>query len=136
MAADTMPSALENRRSTGVFPSPQELAEYEQLVPGAGEKLLQLLQEQQKHRMELETATLLNNRREARLGQVSAFFLSILSLLCGFILSTRGIEVAGTILATSGLLTCVVAFLMYRIPGKSSPNQSEASTRYVDREGV
>lgn len=76
---------------SGPIPPAQELANYNNVVPNAAERILQMAEKNQQHQIDIETLALNSARKEARRGQifavlitVSAFFSSIAAMIMGF----------------------------------------------------
>jgi uncharacterized membrane protein len=59
------------------LPTPEELAAYERVAPGAAERILAMAEAQTRHRRELESAVVLNNISSERRAQWLAFCLAL-----------------------------------------------------------
>lgn len=88
------------------FPSPAELAEYEVVVPGMGQRLLATFEDQAKHRMTLETYVVKWDVIRSNVGLGAGFIFGIVVLAAAFYLILNGHE--GT-----GVVTIIVEFLAY-----------------------
>ena len=60
----------------GPLPPPQTLEGYERVVPGSANRILQLVERQSEHRMEMEKALIDGDSRRSYLGLIAGFLLS------------------------------------------------------------
>lgn len=60
---------------SGPLPAPQELAEYDLVVPGAADRIITRFEKQSDHRMNLETSVIKHDNVRAYLGMVGGFLL-------------------------------------------------------------
>jgi uncharacterized membrane protein len=95
----------------GPLPDPQTLAHYDQILPGAAERILVLAENQQAHRHSLESKAIGTDSRNSLAGIVSAFVISMTTILAGGYVATSGAEWPGVLLGTSGLASVVGVFI-------------------------
>jgi uncharacterized membrane protein len=81
----------------GPIPPPQMLADYERILPGAAERLLQMAEREQKHRHDSTSAAL---ERECAQDRRVAFLYGS-GQLCGFLIALGGMS-AGALLCYAG----------------------------------
>lgn len=83
--------------------SPQTLMQYEQIDPGRAKKLLDMAEEQQRHRIEMERAVLLSDISRSQSGSKAAYIL----LFCMMLLTAYGYS-RGEFAYTSGAIVAVM----------------------------
>ena len=98
----------------GPLPSPESMAKYEQLWPGATEFFFAQLEKQSSHRQDLEKSVVTNNIKSTNRGQWMAFVLFLLVTLLGFGAIVLGHDINGTIIALAGLAAQLALFFMRR----------------------
>jgi uncharacterized membrane protein len=99
---------------SGPLPPAAEMGRFEEILPGAAERILAMAESSQKHTQEMEYDALHSLRKEVRRGQylgilvtMSAFFTS------GYMASIGQPEVAGIIGGTT-VVSIAVAFVLGR----------------------
>ncbi len=95
----------------GVIPTPDLLAQYNAIVPGAAERILQLAEEQTKYRYQLEKAHLGAEATKAYIVMGTGAAIAALCLAFGFIVILSGSTPAGIVLAIMGVALLVGALL-------------------------
>lgn len=96
---------------TGPLPPPGALREYEQLLPGAGERIVALAERQVAHRHMLERWTVNSSVRIEQRGQWIAATIGVLAIACGtYLMATDhdGWGFATIVTAIAGLLGAAV----------------------------
>ena len=101
----------------GPLPDPDSLAQYEQLVPGAAERFLVIVEKQVAHRlrMESEDSTRLN------WGLAAAFVVVILILAAGAVLTYFGYGWAGAAVIGINVVGLAAVFITGGIRRRRSP---------------
>src|SRR3990167_1317930 len=79
---------------SGPIPHPSLLQKYNEIVPGAAERILVMGEQQSKHRMELEKDVIESDIKKSEQGQKYAFRIAILGLVIAAWLGSSGYEVA------------------------------------------
>jgi uncharacterized membrane protein len=109
----------------GPMPSPDVMAKYEELYPGAVEFFFHQLQQQSEHRQALERAVTEHNIRASNRGQWMAFILFFVVAAAGFTGIFLGRSVAGTITALAGLAGPLALFFNRRKRSDSALRRKE-----------
>ena len=96
---------------SGPLPPPAVLQRYDQVVPGAAERLLRMAENQSKHRQELERIVVRSGSRDSLLGIIAGVLVS-----CGFLWLTyyaisRGHVITGSFLGTVNIVSLVGVFV-------------------------
>ena len=105
------PGLPEGGFPVGVIPTPDLLAQYNAIVPGAAERILQLAEEQTKYRYQLEKAQLAAEETKAYIVMGVGAAIAALCLAFGFIVILSGSTLAGIVLAIMGVALLVGALL-------------------------
>jgi uncharacterized membrane protein len=96
---------------SGPLPPPSTLERYEQVVPGAAERLITMAERNQSHRHALETAAVHHEIQIANRGQISAALVALASIGAGTYIASLGQTVAGTGLIGGVIATIAIAHL-------------------------
>lgn len=95
----------------GPLPPAVELQGYNQIVPGAAERIIALAEKQAAHRMELEKHAVAEQLRQSARGQIFALIIGVAGITGAVVVGITGNAwVAGTI-ATASLGTLAVSFI-------------------------
>ena len=91
---------------SGPLPAPSDLAKYDAIVPGMGERLLTTFEKQADHRMALERHVIHSDATRANFGLAAAFVFGLVLLAAAVYLVVNGFE-------TAGIAAIVTEFLTY-----------------------
>lgn len=100
---------------SGPLPSPETLAGYSSLIPNGADRIMQMAEKQQEHRMQMEKSVIKSQMAQSNIGQFLAFFIGLAALGASTYCIVTGHEWSGSILGLGGLTSLVTAF----IKGKS-----------------
>lgn len=113
----------------GPIPPPHLLAQYDQLLPGAAERLIKMAEDEAEHRRGIERAVVsadINDRRdgriEARIGQVCGLAIGLVALGLGTLAALNGAPWFGGFIGTGGVGTLVAIFVYGRINAAAHSN--------------
>ena len=109
----------------GPLPPPDILAAYNTVVNNAAERIITMAEEQNKHRMKLESIIIPNREGLARRGQTCALIIGITGIAGTVICAWLNQPVIGSVLGGSTLGSIVLAF----ISGKSKQEKSLAQKK-------
>ena len=103
---------------SGPLPLPADFRQYEETLPGAAERILQLAERQQSHRHQIEMAALATtdkivtaDSRRSYLGIILAFIIAMTGLLGGIMLIATGRGGFGLALCLSMLVGLAAVFV-------------------------
>lgn len=99
------------------LPSPDAVQRYEQVLPGAADRIMKLLENQAEHRMDMETALVEGALRTERLGQIFGLSIVIVVFVVSALLIEGGHGIAGTVLGVTDLVALIAVFLRGRGDG-------------------
>lgn len=106
------------------------LAEYDKLEPGRGLKILDWIEDQSHHRMDLEKMVITSDVRRSWWGLVAGFIVVMSFLGAGTALVIAGHDWAGGTIAVAAVSGTVVAFITGRT---SARKERESKSRAVKR---
>lgn len=97
---------------SGPLPHPAILGGYEQVCPGAAERILAMAEKEQAHTHALRSEHIRENSEATQRGQLFALIIGVSSVIGAV---TAPSAVVGGVIATCGLGTLAIAFLGARI---------------------
>ena len=115
-----VPSFLKTNQSVKVeqisfrqapIPTPEELAGYENICPGAADRIIRMAEEQGNHRRTQEQKAVTAAIIDGHLGLCFAFILSIIGFILGYLLIQSDHMIAGTIFSGISFLSIIKAFI-------------------------
>ena len=116
----TGPAVLREQRSLAVqqiyqgpLPSPEDLARYEEVMPGLGDTIVSMATGEQAHRHKMETVAV----KSFSVGPWLAFTLGVLSIVAAVILLLNGIGWPALFLIPTGFIPSALSSLPRRNNG-------------------
>jgi len=119
--------AYEQHSFSGPLPHPEILRQFEQVSPGAAERIIKMAEEQSLHRRELEKKVIESDISQSKWGQRLGFVISMTGLVVSALVAIYGNPIAGTIIGV-GTIASLVGVFMY---GTNSRKQ-EREKKEVD----
>lgn len=96
---------------SGPLPPSDDFARYEQVTPGAGDRILKMTEDQAKHRQSLEMKMLKSEVRSTLIGQIMAFIICIIVLIAGIYFVLKGMNGKGFVAIFTPLGFLIGSFL-------------------------
>jgi uncharacterized membrane protein len=106
----------EQRLHLGPLPSPEQLAQYNQVLPGLAERIVAMAEKQSGHRQDIEGRVVRSNIRNATIGQFLAFVLGAGTIGGSIWLVSIGRSLEGV----SGVVMAIGSLLWAFVSGKRS----------------
>lgn len=106
--------AIKQTIVSGPLPASEELAKYEQIAPGAANRLIALVEHQSSHRISIETFVIKWQQIQSFVGQLLGFLVALAFLAGAVYTVVNGFAVAGTIIGSLDLLGLVTVFVLGR----------------------
>src|SRR6266487_5498875 len=94
--------------SGSALPPPEDLKKYDAASPGLGRKIIEMVQEEQRHLHSMDRAQVALSRR----GQLFGFIIAISFLVVAGVLVGLGHSVAGTIIGSVDLVGLTTVFVV------------------------
>ena len=95
----------------GPLPPPQALQGYDAVLPGAANRILEMVGRQSEHRIQMEKAIIEGGAKRAYLGIAAAFALSVMVIGGGIFLISSGHDWAGVCLIGLNLVGLASVFV-------------------------
>ncbi len=103
--------AVQVERFQGPLPPPEALAQYESVLPGAADRILQMAERRLDHRQRIESTVAEGSSTRARLGIIAATIVSLAVLgVAGYALYL-GQPVAGGVLGVADLVGVIGVYI-------------------------
>jgi uncharacterized membrane protein len=107
----------------GPLPPPSILAAYEQILPGAAERIIRIAEDEAVHQRSMEQFAAKQQFTENRVGQVFGLSIGIFGLLISGILGYTGHDTVAGVIGGTALGSLVTVFVVGRT--KDSPPSQE-----------
>ena len=99
---------------SGPLPVPEELQRYDDICPGAADRIINMAESQGKHRRELEAKVTNADIWDGHMALIFALILTLVCLAGGIYLSGNDHYIVGTIFAGAGIAAIIRAFLGHK----------------------
>jgi len=96
---------------SGPIPPPNQLAEFEAIIPGSAERILKMAEQEGEHTREIQRRAVIADIRSQYLGQIFGLIFSLGTVIMIYWLAMAGHEVVASILAGATLATVSIAFI-------------------------
>ena len=113
-ASRSLTVTAQRYRFSGPLPAPEVLRKYDEIVPGAAERIIRMAEEQSAHRRRLEQAVVVGDIASARRGSILAFILAIGVIAGGFALIATGKDAYGIAAIIAALASLAGVFVYGR----------------------
>lgn len=111
----------------GPLPPPEILRKFDEIVPGAAERILKMAEEQSAHRKELERKVIESDISRSKWGQILGFAIAIVGLAVSALVAIYGNAVAGSIIGV-GTLASLVGVFMYGSKNRSKEREEKSKS--------
>ncbi|MFD2961024.1 MULTISPECIES: DUF2335 domain-containing protein [Olivibacter] len=109
--------SIQKSRS-GPLPSPEDLAEYANIIPNGAERIMAMAEKEQNHRHDLNNTISRRELNQSSTGQWLGFFIVIfIAGMCGWLMFL-GHSIAGMIGVVSALGTLLTVFILKKVEDK------------------
>ncbi len=95
----------------GPLPRPDLLKQFDEIVPGAAERIITQFEKQSDHRRNLENIAIKHDRFISTLGLFCGFVIAMSAISGGVYAATLGKDLFGSILSGTGLVGLVSVFI-------------------------
>lgn len=96
---------------SGPLPPPEALARYNEILPGAADRIIAMAERQSQHREEIETAVINGNIQEQKRGTRYGFIIAMTVAIGSIYLLATGHAITGSITLFSDLGSLVGVFV-------------------------
>jgi uncharacterized membrane protein len=95
----------------GPLPHPATLKQYDEIVPGAAERLISMAEAQASHRQDLESRVIRNDNLKSLLGTIFGFVIALVGFVGGLYAALKGQPFWGGAVSIGTLASVVIAFI-------------------------
>ncbi len=117
----------------GPLPPPNQLRRYEEIVPGAAERILSMTEFQARHRIQMERTVILGDSKRSYLGLGAAFILSALVIIGGIYVIVAGYPWAGATLVGINIVGLAGVFIYGTNSRRAEREQKDESMPQIRR---
>lgn len=103
---------LEIKSYSGPIPSPEQLREFEAILPGLANRLVTMAENQSAHRIQTEKIVVNSQQRQSGVGQYLGFFISVLAICGGIFLAVNGHPGVGGTLTSGTVISLATIFVL------------------------
>ena len=111
---------------SGLLPHPEILSKYNEIIPNGANRIMEMAEKQQEHRIELEKMAIRLQLRQSARGQIYGFIISLFGLMISLVCILLGHELAGSILGGTGLLGLVSVFVLGKAKQRKSIEEKKS----------
>ncbi len=97
---------------SGPLPAPEDFKKYEQILPGAADRILKMAENEQSFRHTLQSKVVKNETTHIRLGIFSGFLIAITAIIGGIILTAMNNSVYGISTIIAALASLIAVFFI------------------------
>lgn len=105
------------KRHSGPIPSPETIAQYDQIIPNGADRIMTMAEKQQSHRIELEKLAVSSQLTQSKRGQILGFVVAIIIMFLGTYLILEGHNAAGISLISGTLIAMTALFVLGKFIG-------------------
>lgn len=99
---------------SGPIPPPDILAHYNEIAPGAADRIIAMAESEVAHRQDCEKQALSSEISDVKRGQIFGFIIGLIAILSGAITALNGSEWAGAAIGSAGVIGLVSVFVYGR----------------------
>lgn len=96
----------------GIIPPPDHIELYNKIIPNGADRIMQMAERQQAHRIEIEFTVVKSQQKQSERGQLFGLILGITGLLIAACLALNGHETTGSIIGGSTVISLVSVFVI------------------------
>lgn len=96
---------------SGPLPHPAMLSQYEQISPGAAERIITMAESQSQHRQEMEKTVIQSDTKNSRLGLHYGLAIGLTAIICGSTCILQGHHFSGSFIGGGGIIGLVGVFV-------------------------
>lgn len=128
---------IERSHYSGPIPPPELLKGYEDVLPGAADRILVMAEKQSDHRRSMEKTVVESGARDSKLGIICGTIVCLVVMIVGLILSlVTDTAVIGAFLSISGLASLVGTFIYGTKSNSNERKQKSSNTESTPKDKV
>jgi len=95
----------------GPLPPPEDLAVYDQHIPGGADRIMKMAEKQSDHRIAIETRVISSQQLQSGLGQIFGLVIAVFGISSGAYVALQGHDAVGGVIAGTTVVSLVYAFI-------------------------
>lgn len=115
----------EYRSFNGPLPAPEDFQQYEQVLPGAADRILKMAEKQVAHRTDLEKIIVNKNFRQGFVGQIFGAVLALICISVSLFLGMNGHDLLAGMIATTTVIGIITVFVLNQKANSDAKAKSE-----------
>jgi uncharacterized membrane protein len=96
---------------SGPLPPPEALKRYDEIVPGAAERIIKMAEQQAEHRRSLEQQVIKSEIKNSKLGIYFGFTIGIVGIIGAIVVAILGKQKFGGVIGLASLASLVGVFI-------------------------
>lgn len=110
---------------SNLFPPAQDIKDYDNAVANGAERIFKMIEEQHRHRIEMEKMVVNSELKGNTRGQWMGFAIGIVGIIISAVLTLYGFETVGSIIGGSTVLGLVTVFVLGKKAQKTEQHTEE-----------
>ena len=102
---------IHGKMHKGPLPEPQILLQYDQISPGAADRIIKMAEQQSCHRQKLELIVIKSGARDSLLGLIFGLIIGLATVVGAVLSISKGYQGGGATLGISGIAGLVGVFV-------------------------
>lgn len=112
------PIVVTHQQFSGPLPPPEVMDRYNQIIPGAAERILAMAEQDAIHQREIENAAITFKAEEVKRGQQYGFGIGVFAFTTCIVAILLGLEKAAIVIGGTTVIGLVSVFVTGRFPSK------------------
>ncbi len=110
---------------SGPLPAPADLQRFEQILPGAAERIMCMAEKQAEHRQSLELRVIQSGVKKSEQGLIFGLIIGMTAIITGGICAALDQQIAGSFIGGGGIVGLVSVFVIGSQQQKNERVQKE-----------
>ena len=103
---------IQEKSHSGPLPDAETLIKYDSVIPEGADRIMKMAENQQSHRISIESSLLSSQSYQSKLGQIFGLIIGLAGIGCGTYLASIGQDVVGSIIAGGTVVSLVSVFVL------------------------
>lgn len=116
---------VQQQSFSGPIPPPEALERYNDVLPGAAERIIAMAERQQEHRQDLERKAVYSDSNTQTTGVYLGFIIAMTAIIGGVWLAAKGMPTAGLVSIIAALTSLVGVFVYGKHLQKTDLNSKQ-----------
>ncbi|MBZ0242901.1 MAG: DUF2335 domain-containing protein [Bacteroidales bacterium] len=104
--------SIQHKSHSGPLPDADTLIKYNSIIPNGADRIMKMAENQQAHRIKLESKVIASQSSQSNLGQLFGLIIGLVGIGCGTFLAATGEPTVGGIIAGGTVISLVSVFVI------------------------